>query len=384
LQLIRKRALAHGQVLNEREIIRDSDLVINNVFKTAFKKNALLSYIVDPFKGSIPNYHSNHGECFTMAEILKELEFNVDVINWNNNSFIPQKSYDLVIDNHNNLERLHQFFGTQTKKVFHATNTFWLFQNSVEYARHNLFYLETGGAFLPPRLLPPGNSALYCDAISMFGNEFTEKTYGKLNAPIYHLSMSVTTKPEILVERNFETARLNFVWLNSLGALLKGLDIIISAFKKMPRHNLYVFGNMQGDEGISNALNHQLNDSPNIKMMGWIDIESAQFNQVVQNCAGVVSTSFSEGGGGSILNCMAKGLIPIISRSSSITLPEDTGFYLEENNEASLEDKINVISNFPVEYLKLISDNAVDFIQLNHTLENFRNKYKEFLIQVIS
>ena len=83
-----------------------SSLVVKNVFKTQYEKNALISYLVSPFIDSINFSHSNFQECQLMAEILHKLNYNVDVINWDNHEFKPEISYDLVIDNNNNLERL--------------------------------------------------------------------------------------------------------------------------------------------------------------------------------------------------------------------------------------------------------------------------------------
>ncbi len=116
-----------------------SNIVVDNYFKTGHNRNALLSYVIYPFLKEIESYHSNNQECFAMAEVLKELEFNVDVIHWDNTTFIPMKKYDIVIDNHNNLERLSPFLSAGTRKIFHATNAHWLYQNLIEYDRHYNF-----------------------------------------------------------------------------------------------------------------------------------------------------------------------------------------------------------------------------------------------------
>jgi len=384
LLLLRSRASMYNYNLELRKTVKDIEVVYENFFKTEFKKNALLSYIIYPFNGEIQTNHSNHSECFAIAEILNELGYNIDVINWNNTTFLPNKKYDLVIDNHNNLERLKDYFNGDTRKIFHATNAHWLYQNSVEYARYNEFFIQTGIAILPPRLTVPGNSAAYCDVISMFGNDFTKSTYGKYGRKVHQLPMSVTTEPEIIKERYYASAKKKFIWLNSHGALLKGLDIVIDAFSMMPELELYICGNVERDSSFINAISQQLSAAPNIKMEGWVDINSERFKKIATDCAWVINASFSEGGGGSTLNAMAKGLIPVISKSSSITLPAKTGFYIENNNAAAVVDLLRTLSELPDDALKERSLNAVDFIATNHTLENFKIKYKEFLIKVLT
>jgi glycosyltransferase involved in cell wall biosynthesis len=380
---LKRRVMHYGYNLVNEALQMNEDIVIENVFKTGYTKSALLSYIIYPFLGKIDNNHSNHRECFTIAEILNELGYNVDVINWSNASFIPSKKYDLVIDNHNNLERLSGYFTNDTKKVFHATNCHWLYQNSIEYMRYEDFFKKTGLAIYPPRLIPAGNSAAYSDAISMFGNEFTKNSYGKLTQNVTQLSMSVTIKPGLIVARNYTTAKKKFLWLNSHGALLKGLDVVIDSFLLLPELELHICGNFENDSIFINIVSAQLSNAPNIKMEGWIDTNDDQFKKLVTDCAWVISTSFSEGGGGSILNCMATGLIPVISRSSSITLPDDTGYYLEKNNPTELINLVKSLQNLPDAALEQMSQNAYQFIADNHTLANFKNKYKTFLENVL-
>jgi glycosyltransferase involved in cell wall biosynthesis len=232
--------------------------------------------------------------------------------------------------------------------------------------------------------MAPGNSAVYADAISMFGNEFTESTYGIQASKVHRVPMSVTTEPEIIEGRNYTKAKKRFLWLNSHGALLKGLDIVIEAFMMRPELQLFVCGNTGRDAEFMNTIQSRIAGASNITMEGWVDIEGERFKTLVAECGWVVSASFSEGGGGSILNAMAKGLIPLISTSSSITLPAKTGFYLENNNAAAIVDLLKTVDELPDDELKEMSLNAVNFIATHHTLANFKSKYKDFLIEVTS
>jgi glycosyltransferase involved in cell wall biosynthesis len=217
----------------------------------------------------------------------------------------------------------------------------------------------------------------------MFGNDFTKETYGPYGSKACHLPMSVTTEPSPVRDRNYSSAKKKFLWLNSHGALLKGMDIVIDAFALMPDLELHICSNLERDSEFIASVSSQLSAAPNIKMEGWVDINSSAFNNLVAECGWIINTSFSEGGGGSTLNCMAKGLIPVASRSASITLPGNTGFYIEDNNASSLVALLKTISVLPDDVLKEMSFNAYNFIAANHTLENFKKKYKEFLIRIL-
>lgn len=381
LRLFKHKALSYLKKPVEK-IKPAVEIVCENYFQTRYEKNALLSYVIYPFIGPIENNHSNNRECFTLAEILSELGYNVDIINWNNTSFVPVRVYDIVIDNHDNLNRLAPFFDSRTKKIFHATNAHWLYQNAIEYQRHWDYFVNSGVSIVPPRLVSAANSSTYADFISMFGNGFTRKTYGDIEYKVYHLPMSVSSTPELL-SRDFSKARKRAIWLNSHGALLKGLDIAIEAFLNIPEAELLVCGDLEKDQVFFHSIKQKLLNAPNIQLLGWQNLDSIEFKQLASSCAWIINTSFSEGGGGSTLNCMAKGLIPVISRSASITLPEETGFYIEQNDAEHLTSLINEVSKLSEQSMELMSRNSYDFIKKNHTLENFRARYKDFLIKVI-
>lgn len=383
LILLKKRASRYNYELIDVNPINYSELFIENYFKTSYNKNALLSYIIYPFTGIINNKHSNLRECYTIAEILNELGYNVDVINWDNTKFLPQKSYDLVIDNHNNLKRLCNYFDKKTLKVFHATNAHWQYQNKIEYTRHYEYFLKKGNVISPSRLLPPGDSAECCDIISMFGNSFTAGTYGKYASKICHLPMSVTITSDEVKHRNYITSKNKFVWLNSHGFLLKGLDVVVDAFIHLPSLELYICTDLSKEPEFYNHIQSVIKKHSNIKYWGWIDTEDFKFNELCNKSTWVISASFSEGGGGSILNCMAKGLIPIISRSTSIELPENTGFYLDLINPNELVSLIKKCIMLSEDELRIRSNNILNFVKLNHTLPSFRKNYKWFLIQAI-
>jgi glycosyltransferase involved in cell wall biosynthesis len=382
-RLILKRAAYYGYSVQHYQQAAKNENFLENVFGTSLSKTALLSYITIPFKARIQYDHSNHAECYTIAEVLRELGYNVDVIDWHNNSFIPQKKYSLVIDNHNNLCRLAIYFANACK-IFHATNAHWLYQNNIEYERCLAFFKTTGAIVHPGRQRPPGDSAAFADRISMFGNGFTANTYGVFKEKILHVPMSVTVECENLYNKDFNLCKTKFLWLNSHGALLKGLDILIEVFKALPQLELCICHDAEKDKEFFKAIQSQLVSSPNIKMIGWVDVHSDQFNELVGECCWAISTSWSEGGGGSILNCMAKGLIPVITESCSISLPTNCGYYIDNNDLASVSQCLKKITKLNEDCLAEMSKVSVAFIRENHTLENFRNKYREFLIDTLT
>lgn len=362
----------------------ETEIVIENVFETKFSKHALLSYLVGPFVNGPANSHSNQQESIALAEILHEMGFTVDVINWNNTTFIPQKEYAIVIDNHDNLFRLAPYFDTQTLKIFHATNAHWLYQNRVELTRYHEVFLETGKALFPPRQLTRGNSAENADLITMFGNNFTSSTYGSYQKKIHHLPMSVTVTPKETEWRKDPLAGSRFLWLNSHGALLKGLDRVIEAFSELPHCHLTICGHAAFEPGFIELMTSKTRTASNIQFEGWVDISSQRFSKLINTHAWVIGSSLSEGGGGSILNGMAAGLIPLLTPSTSIDLPPGTGFYYGANDTQALVELLTEVGQLSTEELASRSVNSVAFIRNNHTLPAFKEAYRQFLSKAFS
>ena len=89
--------------------------------ETESDKNVLLSYITRPFKveqkGLDFYSHTNIWECQQIAKTWVKHGYNVDVIDWDNKSFLPKKEYSVFIDIHSNMERLAPILGGDCKKI---------------------------------------------------------------------------------------------------------------------------------------------------------------------------------------------------------------------------------------------------------------------------
>ena len=191
--------------------------------------------------------------------------------------------------------------------------------------------------------------------------------------------MSITTNPYYSEKKDFRSSRNKFIWLNSHGALLKGLDIVIDLFLTLNDSELYVCGNLNRDILFYDYYQKKVNNSRNIFFLNWVDTNSSEFKGIVDKCAFVIGSSFSEGGGGSILNLMAMGLIPIITDSVSIDLPEKTGFYFDQNDIKSFFNVLDVIRCCGDDQLASMSKNSYQFIIDNHLLEHFKDSFRNFL-----
>ncbi|MHB8276117.1 MAG: glycosyltransferase [Candidatus Humimicrobiaceae bacterium] len=359
-----------------------SKKVIHLKPRTNLKGNVLISYIVTPFlikknKG-FPTSHTNQWECYQIAKTFLDEGFNVDVINWDNKDFLPKLDYKVFIDIHSNMERISQYLNKNCIKILHITGAHWIYQNYKEYQRLIDIRKVKNVALIPRRITPPSQGIEFADIATTIGNEFTVSTFEYSHKAVHRIPISSSVLFDFPEDKNFEKCRKSFLWFGSTGLVLKGLDIVLGAFKKLPDFKLFVCGPIKEENDFEKAFFKELYETDNIFTLGWVDLESAKFKELYESCIGIVYPSFSEGGGGSVINCMQAGLIPIISKESSVDIGE-FGFLIEEISVDSIVNIVQKISSLDGVELKLRSKKTWEYVRRVHTKDNFAKEYKKFV-----
>ena len=88
----------------------------------------------------------------------------------------------------------------------------------------------------------------------------------------------------------------------------------------MPDLELTVCGRPEKEEDFFEAYRKELTQLPNIRLLGWIKLQSSAFAEIAATHAAVVYPSSSEGGGGSVIHCMHAGLLPVCTPDASVDL----------------------------------------------------------------
>ena len=363
------------------------------------KGNVLLSYIVEPFllqdEKEIPNTHDHYWVSWQIGRTFAAMGYDVDVVEYDDGNFVPQKKYDFLIGARTNFERLSGAVPSSCIKILHLDTAHWLFNNSADYRRHLELQKRRGVALSSFKRVEP-NWAIECAdyAIAFQGNQFNVDTYRYADKPIIQIPVptcAVYGKPE---NKDFNTCRNHFLWFGSDGLVHKGLDLVLEAFAQMPEYRLTVCGPLRNraeklckgplkyDERFENEYHHELYECENIDTIGWVDIESDYFGTILNACIGVVFPSCSEGGGTSAITCMQAGLIPIVSYEASIEVA-DFGFVLARSTVDEIKETVRLVSRLPVGDLKARSYQTWDFCRSRHTRENFTKKYHDIITQII-
>lgn len=356
--------------------------------KRSAKGNVLISYNLDPFlvKDNQPicNKHTHHWESVEMVKIFLEMGYCVDVITLFNDVFVPKKPYAIVIDSRHNLERLAPLLDPNCIRIFYSDTAHIVFHNAAECNRLYELQQRRGITLRNQRFELPNKGIEYADCAIVLGNEFTINTFKYARKPVYRVPISTTQVYPFPETKDFSACRRNFLWFGSGGLVHKGLDLVLEAFAQMPDYHLTICGSVNKEKDFEKAFFQELYHTPNIHTHGWIDVSSPEFVEITDSCLGIVYPSCSEGGGGCVITCMHAGLIPIVTSEASVDVSDDYGVTLKDVSIAEIKIQIQKISSLPPEELKAMARRAWEFVRANHTRENFSQKYRNLMTEIVA
>jgi glycosyltransferase involved in cell wall biosynthesis len=354
--------------------------------KQPSKGNVLLSYRIEPFllkpNQPMPNDHTWYWEVWQIAQTFLDLGYNVDVIQFHNDKFVPQKDYAFFIDIRHRMEALAPKLNKDCIKIFHVDIANMVFRNAAECNRLLEVQQRKGVTLKPQRFEVPNLGIEYADCAIVLGNDFTTDTFKYANKPMYRIPISSPVVYPYPDKKDFEAVRKNFLWFGGSALVLKGLDLVLDAFAQMPEYHLTVCGPVSNDKEFEQAFYKELYETPNIHTYGWIDVSSPDFVEVTNNCLGLVYPSVSEGQSGAVISCLQAGLVPILSYESGVDV-HNFGVIFDNLSLEEIKAKVISISNLPVEDLKLMSRQAWEYARANHTKEKFAQVYRNVVEQII-
>jgi glycosyltransferase involved in cell wall biosynthesis len=351
------------------------------------KGTVLFSYRIEGFVLA-PNdprlkSHTNYWQSVQMARTFQELGYCVDVIDYRNQSFQPEKNYSIIVDCRRNLERLAPLVSKDCLKIFHTDTADLLFHSMAEANRLLALQQRRGVTLSPRRFELPTRGIEHADCVTTSGNEFTIGTYRYANRPIYRLPVPVATQFPWPEHKDWEACRNRFLWLSSYGMVHKGLDLALEAFAGMPDCHLTICAPVEQENDFQQAYRKELYETPNIHTEGWIPTDGERIRNIALSCVGLIYTTCSEGGGASAVQCMHMALIPTVSYEASVDV-YDFGFLLKSCSIPDIREAIGTISSLPVEALKSKARKAWEHARAYHTREKFAEEYRRVVTQILS
>jgi hypothetical protein len=272
---------------------------------------------------------SNLGIAQQIPQVLNELGYIVDIIQFDTKGWKLSKRYDLFIGHGGvNFEDILCQLPKDAVRIYFSTGLYWKEMNIREAKRIYDLALRRGYLLPPDRTIRHSEeyATRASDGIICLGNTCATNTYHDFPLVIGINNATYPVTWSDWKTKDFEKGRRHFLFFSGGGNVHKGLDLLLEAFVGTDLH-LHICQSMNGD--FAGAYRQELRECPNIHFYGPVTMRSSQFESLSHLCNWVISATCAEGQPGAIIECMGYGLIPILPESANIDL-EDFGILLRE------------------------------------------------------
>jgi glycosyltransferase involved in cell wall biosynthesis len=351
-------------------------------------KSALLVYVSRAFATEGEEAlltHQNILCCRTMAEVMGELGFAVDVISKWDRSFLPQRNYDLIVSERLDWYGVARLFPPQATQVFVATSLCHTLHNRNVRRRHERL-AERGRAPIQIRrvygeTMPAVRAA---NAVVGVGNSFTMGTWSEVyEGPIHAFdNFAFPGTRTVAGEKDFESARRRFLFFASRSQMQKGLDLLLEIFPKHPELELFVCSQFAQEPDFCAVYDRELFRTPNVHAVGMVPVNGEQFYELARSCAHAIHPSCSDGQAGAVVQCMGAGLVPVVSRETGIDV-DGFGVQFADDSLEEIERVILDLAARPPAWHEAQAGLARRAAEQQFSLDAFEARWREILTEIL-
>lgn len=349
-------------------------------------RRALLSYLVLPL---LPprifrdrTKYSNHGIAQDVVRVLNDLGYAVDIVNFDNTGWRPSEAYDLFVGHGGtNFEQIAGALDPKVPRVYFATGIYWkewnrrLEQRELQIQARRGCFLSAGRKITASEEF----AVIQSDIVACLGNRAATETYRAARSVVGIPNAVFPLKRRSARNKDFHAARKQLLFFAGRGNVLKGLDILLDAVKGTDVH-LHVCQHLEPE--FAAVFDAELR-MPNVHIHGFVPMRSRRYDELVNRCAWVVSASVAEGQPGAVLECMAHGLIPIVTAANNIDLDFGGVLLPSHESEAVRETLLKAVDTAAAQCADL-SARVVEATETRHTPAAFRTGFRTALCGVPS
>ncbi len=372
---------------NIRNIYNKYSGIIN--ISSKGNKKALVIYLKSPFKSRNEVItHCNVLESFVIRDELIKRDYSIDIIDYRSKRKINYSKYDLIFgfgDPFGNSFSSNKV-NPNLKRICYSTGAYPDKMNTSEEIRINSF-----NAIHESNLKPQRNwnwklsskSFSDSDGIIHTGNKWTSSTFDEVEyKKIFTLPVPTITKLDLNDCKNKDVER-NYIFFSGAGAVYKGLDLVIDAFKSInTKSNLYIYGPFEAEKDFMKIYKPIIDSSPNIYLKGIIDPMSEEFSKLMSKCSFSILPSCCEAGASSVITTMHRGLIPIVTTETSIDLV-GFGIKIESLTINSVKNALLKSIDMKDDEIRSQKSDIIKHIVKNHMLDSYKRKLNEALNDIL-
>ncbi len=356
-----------------------------NVYDTSLGKRALIVYILAPFffenmKGS----HTNVEEVRTMAAVLRDLGYDVDVINTYYDGKLEADRYNLVIGFRKPFEELLSGLRKDCVSVYFTTEASPYFANTAELARIMAFQDRCG---IRPSYERQNMCCLSLDRLLLadgaicIGNDWTLSTYQGMFRRCLKQNATATVLKRDHAHKEGSPYGRAFMWYGGAGALHKGVDLCIEAFRELPDLELHLVGRLDGV--VYEYYRDEIESADNVFYHGFLPPDDAEFLDLCGRCDFCLGVSCSEGQSTAMLTAMRGGVIPVCMPYMGIDTKECGGVAIDDVTIPELADICRSLSATDPAEIDVRRKQAYVYTADKHSLEAYGRMLRDNLLTLI-
>ena len=333
---------------------------------------------------NVLNSHQNQREALAQVEIFNEMGYNVYVQQYLSRGKIPKRKFDIVFGHEPNFVRA-ALQNPQAIKIHYVPGAYIDHRNG-QIIKMTDYVNRTYNSCIPYRRLleyddPNHDSkAAYdlADRILMIGSKYTIETF-----PEYLRSKIVTIHQSTQLTRTvgkIQYAPSNeFFFMGSGGNLLKGISLLVEYFSKHQEYIINIVGPIEQDvrEALSGIV------TSNIKMHGFVDVNSDDMLEIMGRCNFIIYPSGSEGMPGAVLNSMKNGLIPIVTRWAAFDEVEEYGYILDDWTTDAIDKGVKWSNSLSKDKIIALKEKSSQYVDKTYSLDIFKQEFRDFFVTVI-
>jgi hypothetical protein len=349
-------------------------------------KSALISYVLFPNNKIefIWFYRIVHNRFYVgklIANALLELGYDVYVYDYLNEDIDYSIKYDLFFGHNKTFSRISSKLSKGCIKVLITTGCSPEFDNDILRERQKELSIRKGTNV---ELYSEVKNVEYAkenfkiaDHIFMLGNLFTKSAWYDHQSVFHYHNVYLGNKK---LKKNL--GKRNFLFIGSNLQLRRGLDLILDVFGNLAINNkVYVCGPYEKELEFVKLYKNELFESKNIIPLGYVNIDSKVFNDVVNECTYVIYPSCSEAESSSVLNMMARGLLPIIPDNVGFDNVNELGIKIKGFSISDVEDA--VIDALNLTDQEILEKQTFMYACLNKfSTDSFVSNLKEVVIEI--
>jgi glycosyltransferase involved in cell wall biosynthesis len=328
--------------------------------------------------------HQNLRRCRSIAALLDEFGYVVDLVDVSDRRFTPDRTYDLVVKDRVRLKHVEPA-PTGTIRLLLATTTNHVVHNRNLRRRHELLFRRRGRRIQLRRIYDEEMPyAVEADAIVGVGNDYTLGTWQEnSNAARYPFNNCGFPDTRFIFEsKDFGTARRSFWFFASGSQVQKGLDLLLEIFPHLPDLHLYICSSYRREPDFCGSYHKELFETPNIHAMGRIAVNGPEFYELAARCAYIIHPSCSDGQAGSVVQCMHAGLIPLVTREVGVDT-EEFGVTFADDSLEEIEKVIVRVAQLPETWHREQSLKTRKIAEEKYSEAAFMKRWREILKEVL-